>query len=295
MAVFERVLLRFQSEVTDIAVTMVEEVLHSELVARRAQGRHLTAADQSTSDEEFDVVHDASDVAGNSLDARVRSEKSVAVACRQAPLKLAERGIDVQQLLVGILGRLAVSVEEFLPKQMRQVERMWPSHPEAKEMGTAMDRSLTEKDDQVVVPSANGEVSQSSSRDVVPPQVTHPAHQSLAGRELALDGVRGMLWRRGDAVDLRRLGVLKRVLCLFASTPNTSLSKAEIVRAVWGMEYQPQMHDPPLSALVMKSRRLIGDRAWEIIQATSEGYRFVPPRDFVFLEPGRTSVLDDVC
>ena len=58
-----------------------------------------------------------------------------------------------------------------------------------------------------------------------------------------------------------------------------------IVQAVWNVEYHPLRHDAALFTNIMRIRRLLGEDGSEIIRVTEDGYRFVPPRDFVFVIP----------
>ena len=41
----------------------------------------------------------------------------------------------------------------------------------------------------------------------------------------------------------------------------------------------------PLFTNIMRIRRLLGEDGAEIIRVTEDGYRFVPPRDYVFVSP----------
>ena len=108
----------------------------------------------------------------------------------------------------------------------------------------------------------------------------------MASRSLAVDGVRESLWRRGEElVDLRRRSLLKRLLFLFAAAPGRSFSKEEIVQSVWNVDYHPLRHDAALFTNIMRIRRLLGEDGAEIIRITDDGYRFTPPRDYVFVQP----------
>ncbi len=108
----------------------------------------------------------------------------------------------------------------------------------------------------------------------------------MASRSLAVDGVRESLWRRGEElVDLRRRSLLKRLLFLFAAAPGKSFSKEEIVQSVWNVDYHPLRHDAALFTNIMRIRRLLGEDGAEIIRITDDGYRFTPPRDYVFVQP----------
>ena len=44
-------------------------------------------------------------------------------------------------------------------------------------------------------------------------------------------------------------------------------------------------HDAALFTNIMRIRRLLGEDGSEIIRVTEDGYRFVPPRDFLFVIP----------
>ena len=101
-----------------------------------------------------------------------------------------------------------------------------------------------------------------------------------------VDGVREVIWRHGqELADLRRRSLLKRLLFLFAAAPGKVFSKEAIVQAVWNVEYHPLRHDAALFTNIMRIRRLLGEDGSEIIRVTEDGYRFVPPRDFLFVIP----------
>ncbi len=114
----------------------------------------------------------------------------------------------------------------------------------------------------------------------------NPEVLRLPARALAVDGVREVIWRHGsELADLRRRSLLKRLLFLFASAPGKVFSKEAIVQAVWNVEYHPLRHDAALFTNIMRIRRLLGEDGSEIIRVTEDGYRFVPPRDFLFVIP----------
>ena len=114
----------------------------------------------------------------------------------------------------------------------------------------------------------------------------NPEVLRLPNRALAVDGVREVIWRHGaELADLRRRSLLKRLLFLFASAPGKVFSKEAIVQAVWNVEYHPLRHDAALFTNIMRIRRLLGEDGSEIIRVTEDGYRFVPPRDFLFVIP----------
>ena len=114
----------------------------------------------------------------------------------------------------------------------------------------------------------------------------NPEILRLPGRSLAVDGVRETIWRQGhELADLRRRSLLKRLLFLFAAAPGKVFSKEDIVQTVWNVEYHPLRHDAALFTNIMRIRRLLGEDGAEIIRVTEDGYRFVPPRDYVFVSP----------
>ena len=114
----------------------------------------------------------------------------------------------------------------------------------------------------------------------------NPEILRLSARARAVDGVREVIWRHGaELADLRRRSLLKRLLFLFASAPGKVFSKEAIVQAVWNVEYHPLRHDAALFTNIMRIRRLLGEDGSEIIRVTEDGYRFVPPRDFLFVIP----------
>jgi hypothetical protein len=114
----------------------------------------------------------------------------------------------------------------------------------------------------------------------------NPEILRLPARSLAVDGVRETIWRQGqELADLRRRSLLKRLLFLFAAAPGKVFSKEDIVQTVWNVEYHPLRHDAALFTNIMRIRRLLGEDGAEIIRVTEDGYRFVPPRDYVFVSP----------
>jgi hypothetical protein len=114
----------------------------------------------------------------------------------------------------------------------------------------------------------------------------NPEILRLSARSLAVDGVRETIWRQGqELADLRRRSLLKRLLFLFAAAPGKVFSKEDIVQTVWNVEYHPLRHDAALFTNIMRIRRLLGEDGAEIIRVTEDGYRFVPPRDFIFVIP----------
>ncbi len=126
------------------------------------------------------------------------------------------------------------------------------------------------------VVACDGVVSEVSDAD--------PEILRLPARSLAVDGVRETIWRQGtELADLRRRSLLKRLLFLFAATPGKVFSKEEIVQSVWNVEYHPLRHDAALFTNIMRIRRLLGEDGAEIIRVTEDGYRFVPPKDFIFV------------
>jgi DNA-binding response OmpR family regulator len=105
-------------------------------------------------------------------------------------------------------------------------------------------------------------------------------------RVLAVDGVRETVYRSGTTcADLRRRSLLKRLLFLFARSPGKCFSKEEIVETVWNVEYHPLRHDAALFTNIMRIRRLLGEDGAELIRVSEDGYRFVPPKDYIFVEP----------
>ena len=111
------------------------------------------------------------------------------------------------------------------------------------------------------------------------------AAQGEGGVEGLGGGGRGDQRRGADTADLRRRSLLKKLLFLFASAPGKVFSKEAIVQAVWNVEYHPLRHDAALFTNIMRIRRLLGEDGSEIIRVTEDGYRFVPPRDFIFVIP----------
>jgi len=113
----------------------------------------------------------------------------------------------------------------------------------------------------------------------------NPGALQLAERNLAIDGVRELIFRAGEqTADLRRRSLLKRLLFLFAGAPGTVFSKEEIVETVWDVEYHPLRHDAALFTNIMRIRRLLGKDGADLIRVGEDGYRFLPPKDFLFVE-----------
>ncbi len=113
----------------------------------------------------------------------------------------------------------------------------------------------------------------------------NPGALQLSERSLAIDGVRELIFRDGEqTADLRRRSLLKRLLFLFAAAPGTIFSKEEIVETVWDVEYHPLRHDAALFTNIMRIRRLLGKDGADLIRVGEEGYRFTPPKDFLFVE-----------
>jgi tetratricopeptide (TPR) repeat protein len=113
-----------------------------------------------------------------------------------------------------------------------------------------------------------------------------PERLRLGERGLAVDRVREVVLRNGTQIaSLRRRSLLKRLLYLFAGAPGHTFSKEEIVERVWQVEYHPLRHDAALFTNIMRMRRLLGEDGADIIRVSDDGYRFVPPDDFVFIAP----------
>jgi hypothetical protein len=116
----------------------------------------------------------------------------------------------------------------------------------------------------------------------------NPEVLGMTDRNLAIDAVRDVVIRDGEQVaDLRRRTLLKRLLFLFASAPGQLYSKEEIVQTVWKVEYHPLNRDAALFTNIMRVRRLLGDDGADLIRASEGGYRFIPPKDFLFVEAVR--------
>jgi hypothetical protein len=110
----------------------------------------------------------------------------------------------------------------------------------------------------------------------------------LEERDLAVDGVREVIVRRGEQIaDLRRRSLLKRLLFLFAAAPGRTFSKEEIVQTVWNVEYHPLRHDAALFTNIMRIRRLLGRDGADLIRVSEDGYKFCPGKDFIFVEPSQ--------
>jgi len=111
-----------------------------------------------------------------------------------------------------------------------------------------------------------------------------PEILQMADRGLVIDGVREVIVRTGNQVaDLRRRSLLKRLLFLFAARPGEAFTKEQIVESVWEVEYHPLRHDAALFTNIMRIRRLLGADGTELIRVSDDGYRFHPPKDFLFV------------
>jgi tetratricopeptide (TPR) repeat protein len=112
-----------------------------------------------------------------------------------------------------------------------------------------------------------------------------PERLRMSQRSLAIDGVRELIIRKGEILaDLRRRTLLKRLLFLFAAAPGKTFSKEDLVLRIWELDYHPLRHDAALFTNIMRIRRLLGEDGAELIRVSEEGYRFVPPADFLFLD-----------
>jgi DNA-binding winged helix-turn-helix (wHTH) protein/tetratricopeptide (TPR) repeat protein len=112
-----------------------------------------------------------------------------------------------------------------------------------------------------------------------------PERLRLGERGLVVDRVSEIVLRNGVQIaSLRRRSLLKRLMYLFAGAPGHTFSKEEIVERVWKVEYHPLRHDAALFTNIMRMRRLLGEDGAEIIRVSDDGYRFVPPEDFMYIE-----------
>lgn len=112
----------------------------------------------------------------------------------------------------------------------------------------------------------------------------NPGVLRMGERDLAIDGVREVIVRDGKQIaDLRRRSLLKRLLFLFASAPHQTFSKEDIVQTVWNVDYHPLRHDAALFTNIMRIRRLLGKDGADLIRVSEDGYRFVPPKDFIYV------------
>lgn len=112
-----------------------------------------------------------------------------------------------------------------------------------------------------------------------------PERLRLGERGLVVDRVREIVLRNGEQIaSLRRRSLLKRLMYLFAGAPGHTFSKEEIVQRVWKVEYHPLRHDAALFTNIMRMRRLLGEDGADIIRVSDDGYRFVPPEDFMYIE-----------
>ena len=104
---------------------------------------------------------------------------------------------------------------------------------------------------------------------------------------LAVDGVREVILRDAASRSPTCAAAACSSGCCSCSPPRPArtFSKEEIVETVWDVEYHPLRHDAALFTNIMRIRRLLGDDGAELIRVTEDGYRFIPPKDFLFVEP----------
>jgi DNA-binding response OmpR family regulator len=103
-------------------------------------------------------------------------------------------------------------------------------------------------------------------------------------RSLAIDGVRGVVWRHGrEVLNLSPLRQLKRLFYVFAFEPGNVVSKAAIVRAVWNERYEPRIHNPQIHSHVSRIRKILGSDGPDILLSAEGGYHFRAPHDFLFV------------
>lgn len=112
-----------------------------------------------------------------------------------------------------------------------------------------------------------------------------PERLGLYNRTLVIDGVREQIIRDGETIaDLRRRSLLKRLFFLFAAAPGQIYTKEEIVETVWRVDYHPLRHDAALFTNIMRIRRLLGKDGSDLVRVCEDGYRFLPPKDYLYVE-----------
>ena len=84
-------------------------------------------------------------------------------------------------------------------------------------------------------------------------------------------------------IALDRRPVLARLLCALAARPGAILDKEALTLRLWGVPYNPLVHDNALKANVHRLNRLIAP-AKLAVTFYDHGYRLQVPRDFVFVE-----------
>ena len=77
---------------------------------------------------------------------------------------------------------------------------------------------------------------------------------------------------------------LKRLFFLFAAAPGRIFTKEEIVETVWRVDYHPLRHDAALFTNIMRIRRLLGKDGSDLVRVCEDGYRFLPPKDYLYVE-----------
>ena len=98
-------------------------------------------------------------------------------------------------------------------------------------------------------------------------------------------GVTQSLTRSAELTKGYRWPIFGLILLVIVGAAIVGAVLEAIVQAVWNVEYHPLRHDAALFTNIMRIRRLLGEDGSEIIRVTEDGYRFVPPRDFLFVIP----------
>ncbi|HJZ87850.1 MAG TPA: AAA family ATPase [Polyangia bacterium] len=97
-----------------------------------------------------------------------------------------------------------------------------------------------------------------------------------------IDLVRRRVRLRRRIIDLTRRGSLIDLMRALAREPGALVSTAEVVRAVWNLEYHPLRHHSRITMAVLRLRHLLGPG---IIEAQPEGYRLAVPAPWIVVEP----------
>lgn len=111
------------------------------------------------------------------------------------------------------------------------------------------------------------------------------SYTSIASSDaIVLDG-RSHELRVGPEVHaLKRRAMLREILYVLSAQQGYVVSKQEVARHLWSGRYDPTVHDNRLWANIHRLRLFLAPTGLNI-EFADDGYRLVPPRDFVFVAP----------
>ena len=111
--------------------------------------------------------------------------------------------------------------------------------------------------------------------------------RTATGRTV-LDARQNRLSTPERTIALDRRPVLARLLCALAERPGAILDKEALTVRLWGVPYNPLVHDNALKANVHRLNRLIAP-ARLTVSFYDHGYRLQAPGDFLFIEAGEST------